>query len=198
MVFNGLVSPHLDQDCATEAASPPAHHLRLFWGTRGTPRHLVALGPEPLPTATATAASRGEADSRGAPLHEYSDPKRNGALFSRREFREPVPLSALQEWGWKWMDPRGRGGSEARSFPFQLEESWAGVTPFAPAFTAGSQPPRSSPRAAALAARSWWGLTRSQPLPQSLPCFRGSRGGRAANPGLRDCVSPSQQHFCAR
>lgn len=49
-------------------------------------------------------------------------------------------LSQPSRSGWKWTDPRGHGGSEARSFSFQLEESWAGVTPFAPTFTAGSQP----------------------------------------------------------
>lgn len=57
---------------------------------------------------------------------------------------------------------------------------------------AGSLPPCTSPKAAALASRQQRGPAWSRPLPQSLPCFRGSRGGRAGcHPqpaGLGDCA----------
>lgn len=70
MVFNGLVSPHLDQDYVTEAAPPPhpfpttpsslrAPEENRAALRRDSHRHLVALGPEPLPALTATAASPG-------------------------------------------------------------------------------------------------------------------------------------------
>lgn len=78
--------------------------------------------------------------------------------FHGRKLVSPF-LSQPSRSGCKWMDPWGHRGSEACSFPFQLEESWAGVTPFTPTFTAGLQPLCSSHRAAALSARSWWGLT---------------------------------------
>lgn len=75
------------------------HPLLTTHGSFEAPEGLLdTLGPEPFPTPTATAASRGEAERQGALLHQYLDPKKNGALFSRREVGEPFPLAALQEW----------------------------------------------------------------------------------------------------
>lgn len=142
----------------------------------------MALGPEPLLTPTATAAPGGEAESQGALLCEYLDPKRNGALFSRRKAPEPFPFTALQEWLEMDRSSGARGLRGTQLFVSAGRELGWGH-PLCPNFHSRIAA-SSSPRAAALAARSWWGLTRSQPLPQSLPCFRGSR---AANAGT---VSP--------
>lgn len=85
VVFNGLVSPHLDQDAVPEAALP---HPGPF---PTTPSPLRA-GPLPAPRGlgnppTAAAASRGHP----APLRGHSDPKRNGAFTPWREVCEPFP-----------------------------------------------------------------------------------------------------------
>lgn len=101
VVFNGLVSPHLDQDAVPEAALP---HPGPF---PTTPSPLRA-GPLPAPRGlgnppTAAAASRGHP----APLRGHSDPKRNGAFTPWREVCEPFPA-------------RGGGDGGDGALPVQL------------------------------------------------------------------------------
>lgn len=146
------------------------HPLLTTHGSFEAPEGLLdTLGPEPFPTPTATAASRGEAERQGALLHQYLDPKKNGALFSRREVGEPFPLAALQEW----LQVDGSSGAQGLSgtqlsISAGRELGW-GHPPSAPTFTAGSQLPCSSPKAPALASRRWWGLTTSSsPIEPSL------------------------------
>lgn len=171
--------------------SPPPPGPFSGWDPRP---HLVALGIPP----TTAAASRGHP----APLRGYSDPKRNGAFIPWREVCEPFPgwegtegtqpsPCSLGAWRCTASDPGIRShvpssGSPGDTpvpialaghcatllfCPFTLQElgkrgwSWAGGGSHSliPTFPTAAFPPR----------RQLW------PLPQSLPCFRGSGRGRA-------------------
>lgn len=99
MVFNGLISPHLDQDYVTEAAPPPPQpqplprHPQLSPGARGKPCPSgtptdtswpwgLNLYPHPpLLLLPGERRGAGERLSRPTPLRGHSDPKRNGAFF---------------------------------------------------------------------------------------------------------------------
>lgn len=153
--------------------------------------HLVALG---IPTTTA-AASRGHP----APLCGYSDPKRNGAFIPWREVCVPFPGWEGTEGTEPSLCSLGLGdaqlpipGSGATCHPLDClgtlpspllwqdtvprssfapspSRSWEkgagagpGVTLSIPTFPTAAFPPK----------RQLW------PLPQSLPCFRGSGRGR--------------------
>lgn len=131
MVFNGLGSPHLDQDCATEAAPPP-YPLPAAPGSLRAPEEGPGCAP-PLPSDTSwpwglsprphppplllLPGERLEAGEPGAaPLCGYLDPKRNGAFLPRREVCEPFPLRSPLGYVRKGTDPpqaraaRGFGG----------------------------------------------------------------------------------------
>lgn len=212
MVFNGLGSPHLDQDCATEAAPPltpsppppalsghPRKGRAAPCGLPPTPRGLGGRSPRPHPPPPLLPGERLEAGEPGAaPLCRYLDPKRNGAFLPRREVCEPLPLrNPLGVSGRGRIPPPGacsKGGLEAcSSRPVSVgPEEARGVVP------GPSLPPSGIAASAHLSrsSRQQRGPAWSQPLPQSLPCFRGSRGGRAGcHPqpaGLGDRAFPAR------
>lgn len=163
--------------------------------------HLVALGIPP----TTAAASWGHP----APLCGYSDPKRNGAYIPWREVCEPFPVRGGEERrrsppcaAWELGDAQlPILGSGAMCHPLDCLGTLASPSPWWDTVPRSSFAPSSS-RSWEKGAGAWRGVILSiptfptaafppkrqlRPLPQSLPCFRGSGRGRA---GCDPLVSP--------
>lgn len=163
--------------------------------------HLVALGIPP----TTAAASLGHP----APLRGYSDPKRNGAFIPWREVCEPFPVRGGNGGGGAL--PVQLGGLEMHSSRSWDQEpcailwiAWGHCCPHRPSGTLCHAPPLPlhPPGAGKKGLELGWGSPsvsqhspqqhshpngKVRPLPQSLPCFRGSGRGRA---GCDPLVSP--------
>lgn len=181
------------------APSPPPPALS-GWEPRP---HLVALGIPP----TTAAASRGHP----ALLRGYSDPKRNGAFIPWREVCEPFPVRGGN--GGDGALPVQLGGLEMHSSRCRDQEprailwiAWGHCCPHRPGGTLCHAPPLPlhPPGAGRKGLELGRGVNLSSiptfptaafppkprllwPLPQSLPCFRGSGRSRA---GCEPLVSP--------